>query len=184
MQNEFVEITVIITTRNRPDTLHRCLTALSQSTFKSFEVIIVDQSSHNHRLKLTPQTRAMFPSIAVFPFSKVGKSIGLNYALENIFHPLAAVIDDDCIPKRDWLEKIVKHFMANPKIDALIGKVLLYQPKNNQKLTCSAYFNPDRSNGVLTASKIGLGCNFAFRFSMYKQLGGFRDLLGPGSLFG
>lgn len=101
-------ITVIVTTRNRPDFLYRCLLAIQNQTFKDFECIVVGDHCLFARNVMTdfPQFRFINNnSIKKKNVGAIGKNIGIEYAAYN----LIAYCDDDNVLLPNHLETIVNN---------------------------------------------------------------------------
>ncbi len=101
-----VKVSVAIPTYNRKDKLRRLLISLNESTFKDFEVIVVDDAS-------TDGTEGMIKS--EFPYVKyirhekptlVAKS--RNDAIEASEGEYIFFVDDDNVVEKDTIEKLVK----------------------------------------------------------------------------
>lgn len=104
-------ISVIVATKNRPEYLFILLRALEKQLVLPYEIIIVSASDYKHRITETKKVKEIFPSIIYIPVKNINKSYSLNIGLGRISSQshIIAFTDDDCIPKNDWIEKIMKY---------------------------------------------------------------------------
>jgi GT2 family glycosyltransferase/glycosyltransferase involved in cell wall biosynthesis len=72
--DEGPSVAVLIATRNRVDLLRRCVTSLAATTYKNYEVIILDDHSDD------PATLAFFSSTSARVVRKPGPRHGFNFA--------------------------------------------------------------------------------------------------------
>lgn len=119
-----IQLSVIITTYNRPDALKTVLSALSSQTIKNFEVIIADDGS-------TPSTQTLITTAqknSPYPIHHVWQA-DQGFQAAKIRNKAAAIttgnylifLDGDCIPRPDFLEKHQqlsdeKYFVAGNRI--------------------------------------------------------------------
>jgi GT2 family glycosyltransferase len=183
-----IHISVIIVTRNRPKKLIHCLQALSLNLDSNFEVIIIDQSSEILNSKSFKKFSTKFTGFFYVKSNRKGKSKGLNEALKLTHAPVIAFTDDDCLPDENWIMSIRKGFSGNTSIVALFGRTLPFQQKKHEGFFCPATFGKKNQNAHIISDLdkdwlwIGCGNNMAFRKSLFENLGGFKEWLGPGSL--
>lgn len=185
MINKF-KISIIIITKNRQKKLINCLDALLANTFKSMELIIVDQSDKKNNHVLLKQKLDQFQHALYIHSKQTGKSKGLNLAIRSSTSALLAFTDDDCLPNKNWVENIVKTFNQNKKIMGVYGRTLPYQPKKSEGLICPSTFDRAKSKYIKEPCKhweeIGFGNNMAWRKSFFEKFGVFKEWLGPGSI--
>jgi len=87
-------ISVVILSWNRKEEVIQTLTNLSQSRFRNFEVILVDNSSSERTIRL-PDNRGIY---------------GYNVGFANARGKYVVVLDDDSHPARESLGRIAKAF--------------------------------------------------------------------------
>lgn len=178
-------VSLIVCTKDRPTDLKRCLTSLADSTFKDYELIVVDQSMSDQTQKLIKKS---FPSARYFHSSSKGLSKGRNWGIRLSKARLLAFTDDDCIVDRFWLEKIVNTFHTYPKVLGVFGKTSAYQAAKNNALYCPSIFESKRKASHIISKpswhweEIGYGNNMAFRKEAFKRFGLFKEKLGAGSI--
>ncbi len=83
-----VQISVLIPTRERPQQLDACIKSVLASDHKSFEVIVMDQSSE-------PYAGLTDPRLRVYHSRARGKSAALNAGIAHASGRLFAFTDDD-----------------------------------------------------------------------------------------
>jgi cellulose synthase/poly-beta-1,6-N-acetylglucosamine synthase-like glycosyltransferase len=174
---------VIVAARNEERNIVSLLRSLSELNYPSdtFEVIVVNDRStdgtdsvikefiHNRKnfrlITLTTNTSDM-----------PNKKNALRSAIEQSSFAIVALTDADCIVPPQWLKEISRQF----KDDA--GVVAGYSPYSADNTSTFLRFE-EYMNSLTAAAAVGLnsafmctGRNFAYRKSVYKQLGGFEKI--------
>lgn len=182
-------LSLIIITKNRPQQLVTCLQSVHKSSYKNFELIVVDQSTGQGTAQKNPQLLTAlqkFPQVKYIQSKLSGKSRGLNLAIKLSSAPILAFTDDDCIVDEEWLQNVASSFREHPHVTAVFGRTLPFQPHKNKGLTCPATFTKKTPHFVTEPCKhwkhIGFGNNMAWRKEFFKQHGLFKEWLGPGSI--
>lgn len=184
------EISVLITTFNRPQNLKDCLQSVLSSNFENFEILVLDQSengSANKIVGLINDNRIRF-----FKSVKKGKSKGLNFLINKARGKILAFTDDDCIVKKNWLRTIHLSYKNNSDIVAVFGNTLPYRSANYPGKLCAATFIKRKTEIHLIQNNediyrrmvkgIGIGNNMSILKSVLNKIGTFREWLGPGSI--
>lgn len=179
-------ISVIITTKNRPDGLAACINAICANAFSASEILVVDQSSNEktHALisRISKRNGTPIRYIKMHTSNlSMGRNTGIVYAKGDI----CAFTDDDCIVTNSWLSEIARAFRKMPKTAAVFGRTLPFMPHLHKELTCPGVFARTGEAVITTPCMhdryIGLGNNMAIRRSVFKAMGGFKEWLGVGS---
>ncbi len=173
MQNS---ISIIIPVYNSEKTIRQTITAALQQDFPGeIEVIVVDDGSTDGTADI------------VRPFGEEGR---MTYVRQNNSGPAAArnrgvqaakgvfvfFTDADCIPRRDWISKMMPHFssqtavvagsygIANPEhlLSGCIHKEIIYRHQ---------HLMPD-------FPKVFGSYNFGVRKEIFKEVGGFNPNTG------
>jgi len=125
-------VSVVIPTCNRREMLSRCLEALLAQTHQDFEVIVVDDFSSDD----TPQFLASFAAnheILSLRFFRnehhAGANASRNRAILAAQGKYVAFLDNDCIARPDWLEKLTAGF-SSVRVAAVTGMVEDAPPEN------------------------------------------------------
>lgn len=99
------KITVIIPVKDEEDKIERCIDAVYNQTLKPFEVIVVDGHSTDNTVE---NARKFSLRILYEDYGTVGGARQVGVA--NAKGDYVAFTDADCIPKKDWLENLIKEF--------------------------------------------------------------------------
>jgi glycosyltransferase involved in cell wall biosynthesis len=191
-----VTITVVIATRDRTESLLRCLTVLSKSSYSAFDVVVVDSAP---RSDSTERALAEHPGWP-FPLRYVheprpGLALAHNAALPAVTGDVVAITDDDVEVDRDWLASIAEAFTESDAtcVTGLIvpaeletrAQVLVEESGGfGRGFTRRVYTRDMPEPGPLfpfTAGRFGSGANMAFRTDWLKARSGFDAAMGAGT---
>ncbi len=178
-------VSVVICTRDRPQSLRAALDSVLAQVHPSFEVVVVDQSASHKTAELVLGARARHPSVVYLPTPSRGLSRARNAGVAVSLGSIVAFTDDDCTPPADWLSRVVDGFASHPSADLLYGQVTvpprLAGREGVDGVTPMLLFDrrqllsPPRGFRVF-----GMGANCAFRRSAFDRVGGFDPALGAG----
>src|SRR4029079_7485093 len=120
-------LSVLICTYNRSALLEQTLGTL-QTAYPpdrcTVEVIVVDNNSTDDTREVVRQAAATGPySVRYLAERQQGKSFALNNGPASAHGDVIALTDDDVLPARDWLQRIVANFRA-ADVMFVFGKVL------------------------------------------------------------
>src|ERR1700730_5420887 len=106
-----MDVSVIICTYNRAESLRRTLAALqSQRTAPglTWELVLVDNNSNDRTREVVEAFKASSDISTVYVFEgRQGKSIAQNTGLDVAVGELLAFTDDDCRPEPTWIQDVV-----------------------------------------------------------------------------
>jgi glycosyltransferase involved in cell wall biosynthesis len=120
-----LKISVIIITKNRPNTLIKTVTSLIEGKEHPLELIIVDSSENNTTKLLIQKLSKTIPF--KFKYKKLqasGIAIPFNTAIRSTTGDIIAKIDDDEYADDDWILSIRKTYEEQPQSFAITGSVL------------------------------------------------------------
>ena len=99
------DMTVIIPTYNRLETLRLCLESLENQSIRDFSVILVDDGSTKEVVEALEGIERSSPlDLKVFHQANAGPAAARNLALSHVTTPLSFLIGDDILPERNCLE--------------------------------------------------------------------------------
>lgn len=185
MPRSSVPVSVIVCTRNRPAQLEDCLRAILASSYRDFELVVVDQSEGSESRSVVERLIAQDNRIRLVHDNRSGASRARNLGATMSAGDLLVFTDDDCEPAVDWLKQMLDALQADDRAGIAFGAVIPapcdpaqgfivgYSPRKRQRLT-----------GRLGKLKDGgIGANMAMRRHTLEDVGGFDEFLGPGSFF-
>jgi glucosyl-dolichyl phosphate glucuronosyltransferase len=186
---------VVICTYNRATLLRETLAVLQDMTPPSaceVEIVVVDNNSTDNTPAVIDEARAHGPfPIVSLKESRQGKGFALNLALAHARGDILALTDDDVLPTRDWLRRIVDDFRLHD-VTFVFGKVLprwsRMPPPELLTLPAQAIWGPlaivDYGDEPATyhpaapGQRLPIGANLAFSREALLQIGGWRTDLG------
>jgi glycosyltransferase involved in cell wall biosynthesis len=179
-----MDISLIISTRDRCQQLVRCLQSIRGIIFEQpWELILVDNGSVDATASVARQFfgTAGVSGVCVFE-PKLGKSNALNTAMEIARGQILAFTDDDCYPAPDFLSCLWSAF-DDPSVGYITGRIVLHDLTDcpvtiNESETPLTF--PART--LITVGSVQ-GANMAFRREVLATLGGFDPLFGAGARF-
>jgi glycosyltransferase involved in cell wall biosynthesis len=163
-------ISVIIPVYNSAEMLKQCLAAVSSSDYKTYECIVVDDSSTDDSTSIAREYGARIIELKGGPF---GPAYARNRGVEAAQGTFIFFIDADVVIKPDTLRKIVRSFSDHPEYDALFGS---YDDNPGDGQFLSIYKNLSHHFVHQQAQREGhtfwTGCG-AIRKDVFLKLGGF-----------
>ncbi len=138
LADKITEISIIITTRNRLETLKDyTLPSLKHLKFDqcSYEIIIVDNNSTDETLSFLQHYAKTEPLVKIYREKRVGVSAGRNKGVQMSIGELIVFIDDDCEVDADWLDRLYHlhsekgYFLGQGQIYDLVLKKNLVDDK-------------------------------------------------------
>jgi GT2 family glycosyltransferase len=178
-------ISVVICTRDRPETFESALDSVVAQDYPDFEVLVIDQSRGDETALIVEETCRRFPSIRLVRLRIAGLSRAYNAGIREAGSDLMAFTDDDVVAPADWLRSIAQAFAAHPRVGLLYGQVLVapeLESRENRDGVTPALTIPrreilDREHGFRV---FGMGANFAARRGLFERVGDFDEVLGGG----
>ena len=148
-----LQVTIVISTCNRVEKLRRCLFALERQTLPTseFEVIIVDDGSQDNTGPIIGDFRKKSDiRLKYFYQENRGPASARNLGISKAETDYVAFTDDDCIPRYDWLEKLLEQIPNDSLWAGVGGKIIR---KNNSVISryidhCGAMNHGD-TNGAI-----------------------------------
>jgi glycosyltransferase involved in cell wall biosynthesis len=162
-------LSVIIPVRNSPDDLRVCLERLQTSSYKDYEVIVVDDASTDG----TPDVAAERGAQVVRLERQSGPAAARNRGAEVAQGDYLFFLDADVGVHPDTLSQMVATFEQNPDVDAVFGS---YDTQPQAANFISQYKNLFHhfvhQQGREEASTFWSGCG-AIKRSVFGEMGGF-----------
>ena len=162
-------ISIIIPVYNGSKYLNRCLEAIMASSYRLYEIIVVDDGSTDDSDDIARKKGAR-----VFQLERQsGPAAARNYGAKQAQGDILFFVDSDVLVQKGTIERVAKNFMENPDIAALFGS---YDDNPSEKNFLSQYKNlfhhyvhQQSSSEAVT---FWAGCG-AVRRNVFEKVGGF-----------
>jgi glycosyltransferase involved in cell wall biosynthesis len=120
-----MKASVIIPAYNAEELLPECLRSLSDQTIPrdQYEVIVVDDGSTDG----TAGVAGSFPGVRVISQKNQGPAAARNLGAKESKGEFILFTDSDCVPERDWLERMLEPFVDDQKLAGDKGRYLTRQ---------------------------------------------------------
>jgi glucosyl-dolichyl phosphate glucuronosyltransferase len=186
-QEPTVQISVIISTRNRADQLRSCLEALAGQegvTPEACEIIVVNNGSTDHTEQTVRTAQQRFPRIEYLYEEKLGLSIARNAGACRAKGTILCFTDDDAIASPHYVVEILSSF-DDPLVACVGGRVLAswpdgvppdWFPSTYAHVVAQTCFGDTARR--MRKGEFPFGCNIAFRKEIFETFGGFDESLG------
>jgi len=183
-------ISVVVCTRDRPESLDRCLEALGRVRYVQHEVLVVDSAS------ASAETAAVAArhGVRCVREEQPGLDRARNRGIEEALYDLVAFVDDDVQVHPGWLAGVAAGF-EDVDVDLVTGLVLPLEITTPAQRYFESY-GEGMSKGadprvfrrvrlthrqLIEVQRVGVGANMAGRKSALVELGGFDPALDVGT---
>lgn len=194
-------VSVVMCTRDRPQSAIRALRDLAALRYESYEVIVVDNAPRTDAT--LEAVRAGFgddPRIRYVRERRPGLSCARNRGAAEAAAEIVAFTDDDVRIDPWWIDGIARGFGQSAGVACVTGLIATAELENDSQL----YFHlregwgtecerrvfdltENRDDSRLypySAGIFGAGANFAISRTVLKEIGGFDEALGAGTRSG
>lgn len=189
---------IVVATRDRPDSLAICLRSLLSLEYPSYEIIVVDNApSSNATAELLRRQYGHLPQVHYVREDWPGLSSARNRGLQAANGEIIAITDDDVIADPQWLTQLVAGFHCADNVACVTGMIFPIELETPAQIWIEQYWGLSKGfarrtfdmteNRVIdplypyNAGMFGSGANIAFKASILRKIGGFDPALGAGS---
>jgi GT2 family glycosyltransferase len=186
-------ISVVVCTRNRPDHLENCLSAIEALSPAPYEVVVVDNDPGSGQTRPVVERH---PTVRYVEEDRGGLSAARNAGIQAAKGDVVAFTDDDVIVHSAWIRAIGDAF-ADRTAMAMTGLVLPAELSTPAQFAFQtdvigargeyrpidfdeAFFRATRRVGA-PVWRLGAGANMAFRREVFERVGRFDERLGAGA---
>lgn len=191
-------VSIIVSTRDRPEAIQRCLRSLVSLHYPRYEVIVMDNApSTNETADFIQQTYHEMPHVHYMREDHPGASWARNCGILAVKGEILAFTDDDVIVDPYWLLELVRGFSLADEVVCVTGLAMpleLETPAQywfedherlNERFTQHIFDMVENHPKVplypYATGQFGTGSNMAFTAAFLRSVGGFDPALGPGS---
>jgi glycosyltransferase involved in cell wall biosynthesis len=114
---QHIDISVIVPVYNGENCIGRCLDALAESSYTSYEIIVVDDCSTDDTVNRAQRKWVTVLQLEEQSGPAVARNCGANHARGEIL----LFVDADVIVRNDTIAKVAEDFQNHPRIAALFG---------------------------------------------------------------
>lgn len=189
-------LTVVIATRDRPDSLRRSIRGVVSGDHPAVTVLVVDNDPSDGA---TADVVAEFGGHDVVYLRELrrGLSVGRNRGLREARTALVAFTDDDTEADPGWAARTAGALVADPGLACVSGPVFGARLDTEQELAAEralvwnrgfvarrySLADPPADSSIFPFSPglFGIGANFAVRADAATAVGGFDEALGAGA---
>jgi len=130
MKRDMPLASIVILNYNGKSFLGNCLTSVLKTSYPNFEVILVDNGSHDSSVDFVIKKFGENKNLRIVPLSKnngfaEGNNMGAKYAHGDYL----VFLNNDTVVDANWLKNLVKTMESDPKIGAAQAKILLMDGK-------------------------------------------------------
>src|SRR5438128_8489613 len=160
------DMTVAISTIDRPSALARCIRALLDGDTLPAELVIIDQSTDDATERVVRQVASSSAvRVTYVRQPRLGLAASRNAAIAASTRPIVAFTDDDCVPDADWLTAIASTFETDQNVDVVTGRILPLGPEQPglHAVSLRTSCMPMRFGGRSLPWVVGSGANVAVK---------------------
>ena len=162
-------VSIIIPVYNAEKTIAACLQAVLHQDYENvLEVIAVDDGSTDR----TPQIAKSFHQVRRFSQKNSGPAAARNRGIEESRGELIAFTDADCLPRADWISRLVKN-VGGPKVAVVAGSYGIVNVESSLAVSIHREIHFRHHRLMPKFSKSFGSYNFCARRNVLVELGGF-----------
>jgi GT2 family glycosyltransferase len=191
------EVSVIVCTRNRPLELRACLNGLLELQPAPLEIVVVDNAPSDDSTREVVESFAATASSVRYVLERgAGLSRARNAGLAASSGRIVAFTDDDVRVDPHWIDALLRGFARRSDVACVTGLVAsdrldhVAEQYFDARVSWSSSCTPrlfDLSSAAAplfpyAAGTFGTGANVAFISQFLREVGGFDESLGAGSL--
>lgn len=186
-------VTVVVCTRNRPESLENCLSSLIRLDPPPDEILVVDNDPDTGRTRVITEK---FSQVTWVPEPTAGLSLARNTGIRHAKGEIIAWTDDDTTAHPGWIG-VIRSVFTDPAISGMTGLVLAGSLETSaqvrferdfggfqrgfRRFTLDRQFFDEMKDHGVPAWLAGAGANMAFRREVFEKLGLFDPHLGAGA---
>ena len=187
-------ISIVIPTRNAPADVQRALTSFTKVRYRSWDVVVVDQSDDQSTRSVVEAFGNTLPQVRYRHSKAKGTSRARNIGIAETGGAIIGFLDHDCAVAPDYLVEAARVFTSYPRAGNVYGSVLRpgglpeWSPDGWLPSTTADHeFEVGLQNTMRERLRLPHlpsmgGCMFVRR-SVIEQVGLFDTHFGPGSRF-
>ena len=128
-----VNVSVIVLNWNGKKHAGECLESLFKQTYKDYEILFVDNSSSDGSVEFVKKRfpAEKYPKLRILPSGgNWGQGGGDNFGIKRAKGKYVVLLDNDTKADKDFLKEAVKVAEKDPKVGAVVAKLMFYDKPN------------------------------------------------------
>lgn len=119
----FRELSIIIPTHNRKESLRRCLISLDNQDYPKdrYEIIVIDDGSSDGTEEMTNSLTKGLKNLRYIKQDNQGPAVARNRGIKESKGEIVAFTDDDCFLGKDWVRKMISAHSSDSEVTAVGG---------------------------------------------------------------
>ena len=190
-------ITVALATLGDVDASLRTVKRLLESTYPSFEIVVVDNTPGASNFEIEMRTHVDDRRVRYAHETRKGLSFARNRGIAEARGDVVVFTDDDVLTDPGWLFAIGRGFASDPAIGCVTGSIIASEIETPAQLWLEQYGGYNKGFRVelfdlkenrrktplypFDAGQFGSGANIAVRADVLAEMGGFATALGAGT---
>jgi glycosyltransferase involved in cell wall biosynthesis len=182
-----MQLSIVICSYNRANYIYSALESLRKQEIDKnlFEIIVVDNNSTDNTLEIVKKFETENPDLNFIYTTEQnqGLSFARNKGIETAKGEIIVFIDDDAVAREDFAKNLLSHFGKYTEYAAVGGKVIPIFETGEEPAWMSKYLERlvskvDYGDTIQDfTTKYPVGCNMAFRKSVFEKIGTFNTSL-------
>ncbi len=181
LSTQELPVSIIICAKNEGDNLTEYLPKILSQEYKNFEVVVVNDCSHDNTDDVLREYSDIFPNLKIITvkedeYYKHGKKFALMVGIKGAKYDHLLLTDADCVPEgTNWLSKMAEGFADNKEIVLSYGA---YQKKPgflNKLIRFDTFLIGLNYLSLAMKNKayMGVGRNLAYKKELFFKHKGF-----------
>lgn len=162
------EISIILPTYNRAEYLSKCIQSVIEQTFTDWELLIVDDGSHDQTFEVVDPFLQHHDNIRYLKHKNRKPGFSRNAGIQASFGHYITFIDSDDQYKPEHLQSRLDYLKAHPDVDLIEGGF-----DTDGEIFVADYFNPTQT---IDLRECVLGPTFFGKRRVFFELNGFNDI--------
>jgi glycosyltransferase involved in cell wall biosynthesis len=189
-------VSIVVATRDRPDSLGTCLRSLVKLDYPDYEIVVVDNAPNGDETRQLVTGQEFAGRVTYLREDRRGLAAAHNRGLADVAGEIVAFTDDDVIADRLWLLELVRGFRLAQGVACVTGLIVPAELETEAQIVAERLwgFNKGFAARVFdgtthggdplypyAAGKFGSGANMAFDTAELRARGGFDPRIGIGT---
>ncbi|HAC64235.1 MAG TPA: glycosyl transferase [Cyanothece sp. UBA12306] len=162
------EISVILCTYNRAEYLNKCIESVIAQTYQNWELIIVDDGSHDNTFEIVNNYLCKFKKIRYLKHQNCKLAYSKNVGIQASFGQYITFIDSDDRYHENHLKSRLEYMQTYPDVDLIQGGFFI-----DEEILVADYYQP---SNLVNLKNCVLGPTFFGKRKVFFEVKGFNNI--------